>query len=136
MTPDMYLKVTFVLALAGTLFSGYLSAVKYFSGTCALNESCPYFFGYPACWYGFSIFLLMLAPLTMSLIKNSIIAPNTLVLYMLIVSLVGILFAGRLVAIEVISWLHSHRAFMLILPSCVYGFAFFLVLFIISLLAL
>jgi hypothetical protein len=51
--------ILFFLALAGLLFSGYLSTVKFFSDTCAFNESCPLFLGYPACFYGFAMYLIM-----------------------------------------------------------------------------
>jgi hypothetical protein len=51
--------ILLALASAGLLFSGYLSAVNLFSGTCAFNETCPYFLGYPACWYGFAMYLII-----------------------------------------------------------------------------
>src|ERR1019366_10609833 len=51
--------ILFILASAGLLFSGYLSAVNLFSHTCAFNESCPFFLGYPACFYGFAMYLVM-----------------------------------------------------------------------------
>lgn len=53
------LRVTFFLGLAGTLFAGYLSAVKLFSSVCAFNSPCPYFLGAPACWYGLAMFFLI-----------------------------------------------------------------------------
>jgi hypothetical protein len=40
-----YLRVTLGLAAAGTLFSGYLNTVRLFTGSCAFNESCPFFSG-------------------------------------------------------------------------------------------
>ena len=45
-----YLRITLGLASGGTAFSGYLSAVRLLTGSCAFNESCPFFLGYPACW--------------------------------------------------------------------------------------
>ena len=54
-----YLNTTLVLTLGGVLFSGYLSFYKLLTGNCALNEPCPFFLGYPACWYGFAMFFVI-----------------------------------------------------------------------------
>jgi len=59
MKVEKYLKTAVILTLAGVLFSGYLSGTKLLSGTCAFNESCPIFLGYPACYYGFVMFATM-----------------------------------------------------------------------------
>ncbi|MCX6710955.1 MAG: hypothetical protein NTZ02_02590, partial [Candidatus Woesearchaeota archaeon] len=50
----------FVLAVAGTLFSGYMSATKFFSQACPFNELCTEVFGLPACYYGFVMFAALL----------------------------------------------------------------------------
>ncbi len=47
------------LALLGFLFSGYYAATKFFTDTCAFGETCPYFLGYPACYYGFGMFTVL-----------------------------------------------------------------------------
>ena len=60
----------FSLGLAGILFSGYLSAIKFFSATCAFNEPCPYFLGYPACYFGFGMFLIIFASAWLGQLKN------------------------------------------------------------------
>ena len=52
-------RLLLALSIAGLLFSGYLSSYRFFSDTCAFNEPCPYFLGYPACYYGFAMFLIM-----------------------------------------------------------------------------
>ena len=50
-------KTIFILGLSGLVFAGYLSAIKLFNEKCAFNEACPYFLGYPACYYGFVMYL-------------------------------------------------------------------------------
>jgi hypothetical protein len=47
------------LAIAGAIFSGYLSAVKLFSAACALTVPCPLFLGQPACYFGFAMFVAL-----------------------------------------------------------------------------
>lgn len=48
-----------VLSLSGAIFSGYLSAIKFFSQGCALTVPCPLFLGYPACYYGLVMFAVL-----------------------------------------------------------------------------
>lgn len=57
------LKAVFALSLIGTVFSGTLSYVELFCGTAA---SCPAiappgipFLNYPACVYGFGMFVIL-----------------------------------------------------------------------------
>lgn len=127
-----YFKTIAYLALAGTLFAGYLSFKKLLTNVCAFNESCPYFLGYPACWYGFGMFLLMLILSISGLyIKNK---RETLRRSIIVVSFIGIVFAGRLVIPE-IQLLFSDNApsYAMILPSCAYGLVFYIIIFILSL---
>lgn len=62
MTERMALKIVLGLSMAGTLFSGTLSYVELFGQTAA---SCPAIgapgtlLGYPACVYGFGMFILL-----------------------------------------------------------------------------
>src|SRR3989338_6443488 len=98
-----YLKRAFGLSLCGTLFAGYLSFYKLFAKTCAFNEPCPSFLGYPACWYGLAMFGTMFAVsalgLSGKLAASAVAKTNTLI------SLLGILFAGYFTWNEVASWL-------------------------------
>ncbi len=127
-----YFKTIAYLALAGTLFAGYLSFMKLLTSTCAFNESCPYFLGYPACWYGFGMFLLMLILSISGLYKKN--KRETLRRSIIVVSFVGILFAGRLVIPEVKLLLSDEApSYGMILPSCAYGLIFYIIIFIISL---
>jgi len=117
-----FLTILFLLALAGLLFSGYLSAVKLFSGSCAFNESCPYFHGYPACWYGFVMYLFMFIVAGLGF-AGKISSAATLKANA-IASFIGILFAGSFVIQE------------LVFSTCFYGLVFYIAIFTTSLVGL
>ena len=114
----------FVLILAGLLFSGYLSAVKLFSGTCAFGESCPYFLGYPACWYGFSMYLFMFIVTGIGLTRKLPLV--ALCKADAAVSLLGIIFAGSFVIQEIAA---AQVTGTLGLSTCVYGLIFYIAIF-------
>lgn len=120
--------ILFALASAGLLFSGYLSAVNLFSGTCAFNETCPYFLGYPACWYGFAMYLIMFLVTGFGLLRTS--GAKNVFLTDVVVSICGIFFAGSFVVQE---FLRSRITGTLGLSTCVYGLVFYVLIFIISL---
>jgi hypothetical protein len=126
-----YLKIAFYLTLAGSLFAGYMSGLKIFTHTCAFNETCPYFFGYPACWFGFAMFFIMFIISILGLLKKVTCAKVKTILSF--ISLLGIFFAGRYVVGEIMLYFSqgsSHYA--LILPTCTYGLIFYIIIFIIS----
>jgi uncharacterized membrane protein len=127
-----YMKWALGLTLAGTLFSGYLSGVKFFSETCALSEPCPYFLGQPACYFGFAMFTTMLVITLLGYTK--ITTYNITVKTNLIISLLGILFAGYYVAIELMGWIEAGKIvlYTLGLPTCAYGLIFYIAIFILS----
>lgn len=133
MTLRTYIKTSFVLTLMGTLFSGYLSGKKFFSHSCAFNEPCPTFLGHPACYYGFGLFLIMfiIAALSLSKIVKAASAKTAL----LIVSAIGVLFAGQWAVPELRDLILSHigAGYSLGLSTCIYGFFFFVIIFIVSL---
>ena len=122
--------VLFVLSSAGLLFSGYLSAIKLLSGNCAFNESCPYFLGYPACWYGFAMYAVMFVATAAALARRE--KAKKAVATDIIVSFVGILFAGSFVIQEI---MQSATAGVLGFSTCVYGLIFYAAIFIVSLAA-
>lgn len=103
------------------MFSGYLSAVKLFSGSCAFNEPCPYFLGYPACWYGFALYLIIFIATLLAL--TDIIE---------IVSALGIIFSGSFAVREIAA---GQITGVLGFSTYVYGFIFFAAIFIVSLFA-
>jgi hypothetical protein len=120
-----YLRITSGLALAGVLFSGYLSAVRLATGSCAFNESCPFFLGYPACWYGFAMFTSMFATSVAAVYGH--LKVKSAVMIIGNVAFLGTLFAGHFVWAEVSSWMTaSSPGYLLVLPTCVYGLAFYL----------
>lgn len=121
----------FVLGIAGLLFSGYLSATKLFSGTCAFNESCPYFFGFLACYIGFFIFLLITVVGGLHVCKmiNGAIA-NKIVLPL---ASVGVLYAGYFTVGEIPALLRGEVSqFVFGIPTCAWGFLFYVVLVVVS----
>jgi len=125
----------FILSIAGVLFSGYLSGKKFFTGTCAFNESCPYFLGYPACYFGFAMFLA-LAILGYLLVTGKMGRKNGLT-GVIIVSLLGVLFAGYFTLKEIpILFMAGFKAYVLGLPTCALGFLFFILIFILSIIFL
>lgn len=131
MPKKTYAVAAVILTLAGVLFSGYLSGTKLLTGTCAFNEPCPYFLGYPACWYGFAMFLVMFIAslLAWLYIKNFSAARKINA----IVSFLGILFAGRFVWLEIARWMQvGNPNYALKFPTCVYGLIFYVIIFAIS----
>src|SRR3989304_6589461 len=119
MSLKAYLNTTLVLTLGGVLFSGYLSFYKLLTGNCALNEPCPFFLGYPACWYGFAMFCVMFLVVLVARVQNTV--SRSPVRFVAAVSLLGIIFSGSFVWSDVQIWLASSQSYTLILPSCVYG---------------
>lgn len=131
MSTQSFYKSMVGLTFAGVLFSGYLSAVKLFSGTCAFNEGCPYFLGYPACLYGFIMFLIMFITSIVGLRKSA--PADSLVKVLRYVSLLGIVFAGRFVVLEMIQWVeYGNPHYNLLLPTCAYGLVFYSIIFALS----
>src|SRR3989344_9193386 len=120
-----------VLSIAGLLFSGYLSGVKLFTSTCAFNEACPYFLGYPACYFGFVMFLLL------TLFSFKLVADKAEhlegLLGIKILSVLGILFAGYFTFLEIPVLLKDGLgAYIFGLPTCTLGFLFYLAIAILA----
>lgn len=128
MKKDKNLIILFVLGIAGVLFSGYLSGVKLFTSTCAFGESCPYFWGYPACYFGFIMFLAI--AIFSLLLLFSKIKKKTGLIALSGVSFVGILFAGNFTLDEIqILFDKGFSAYMLGLPTCALGLIFYVLVF-------
>lgn len=133
MNTVMYIYTLFGLSLLGTLFSGYLSGVKLFTNTCAFGEGCPLFLGYPACYFGFLLFFILLVTIVFGVFQK--ITYKTTTKIMTTVSLIGIMFAGRYVFLEISSvFSKGFYASMLGLPTCAYGLAFFILICAVSIL--
>jgi hypothetical protein len=120
--------VNVLLTLAGVLFSGYLSALRFLSSTCFADEPCPFFLGYPACYFGFGLFSALFIT---SVLASARKIPTQIAHYALrTLSLGGTLFAGYFVVQEFVRDLASGFAIgPLGLPTCAYGLVFFLTIF-------
>ena len=108
-------------------FSGYLSFTRLHSGVCAFEEPCPMFLGTPACFTGLALFavafIASLSALAMKLESSGPAIVN------LVVGAAGAVFAGRMAMLD----FAGHQHYKLGLPTCAYGFVFFLALFVLSL---
>jgi len=129
MRSSTYLNTALALSTAGLLFSGYLSAVKLFTATCAFGETCPLFLGLPACWFGFLMYLVMFLVSLFGVFGR--IQPRRAAWGNAVVSFVGILFAGYLTTPE-IGRLISGTTYSLGLPTCAYGLIFYTIIFVVS----
>ena len=131
MKTSIYVKTMFFLGLAGFLFSGYLSAIKFLTSTCAFNEPCPYFLGHPACWYGFGMFSIIFISAIFGFSKT--IHKITIAKVIATVSALGILFAGYFTIPEIEKFLSKiNTGYTLVLPTCAFGFIFYVLIFIFS----
>lgn len=120
-------KAILVIATLGLGFSGYLSSFKLFSDTCALGESCPFFLGLPACYYGFVMYLF-LTIFAYLLVFNRISSQNGLKIISAI-SVVGILFAGYFTLGEIPKLFSlGLKAYVLGLPTCALGLIFYILI--------
>lgn len=107
----------FYLAIAGTLFAGCLAMVRIVKKRCALNESCPYVFGVPACFIGFMLFF---AVLSASASGRFGVASETIATSAVFwLSIAGALFAAKLTVDELRSELKAKQR--IVLPTCAYG---------------
>ena len=129
---ENYIWIVFYLSLGGILFAGYMVAHKAILKICAFNEECPEFLGYPACYYGLTMFVAMFAAVCASIWFGYDVsfARNILI----VVSALGTVFAGSYVVEDVREWLVGGRKYGLILPTCAYGLIFYIIILAISLL--
>lgn len=122
MRKENVMKVLLVFAVAGVLFSGYLSYYTFASG----HPACElFFFGMPSCFYGLIMYLLVFL-LAFSLSINSA-TRSTRTIAMALVAEVGIIFATTLTT-YVISAVSCTKLDILGIPPCVYGLAMYLIL--------
>ncbi len=119
--------ILYAVTLSGALFSGYLSGVKFFNQECAFGSTCPLFFGIPACYVGFALFLTLFILSTMLVFKNS--SAKKLVA----VSIVGFIYSGYYVLDEVRQSLAGTFEWSFLgLSTCAYGFVFFTIAMVLS----
>ncbi len=121
----------FVLGIAGSLFSGYLSGVKFFTENCAFSEACPYFLGYPACYFGFAMFLTIMVSAGLHVFHIVDGKKANEVVYA--TSILGVLFAGYHTLLELpILFEEGLGAYILGLPTCALGLMFYIAVFALS----
>lgn len=112
------------LSVAGLLFSGYLSAVKLFSDTCAVGGECPYFLGYPACYFGFLLYLALAILALFAILGDG--GRKKLRRAMLATGILGVLFSGYFSWIELPKLLaKGYGAYAFGVPTCMIGLLFF-----------
>lgn len=122
----------FSFIAGGLLFSGYLSGVKFFSDTCAFGSTCPIFLGYPACYTGFAVYLVLAIIAIISLFKKEM--TRFLLVSTTGLSLFGVLFSGKLTLSELsVLFSDGFVAFVNSLPLCSIGLIVYIVIFILSL---
>ena len=125
-------KSIFILSLAGLIFSGYMSSVKLFTKTCALGESCPYFLGYPACYFGFAMYIVIFICTSLLLIDK--LNPKKILNVISTFSFLGILFAGYFTVREMpVLFERGFSAYFFGLPTCAIGLVFYVAIFGLSL---
>ena len=125
-------KLLVILGFAGLAFAGYMSASKLVLGQCAFNETCPYFLGYPACYYGFIMYALI--TICAVLIAFEAASARKMLTAIIGVSAAGILFAGYFALEELpVFFQLGFRAYMLGLPTCALGLLFYIVIFCVAL---
>ncbi len=125
-------KVFFLIfSVAGFLFSGYMSWIKMFSSVCAFGETCPLFLGFPACYFGFIMFcLLLIFSLLLFFNKWNV---ESLSKSLFFSSFAGVIFSGYFSIGELPLFLQNGpSAYFFGLPTCVMGFLFFIAIFIVS----
>ena len=131
MLAKTYVPWAAVLTLMGVLFSGYMTFFHIFTNRCAFGETCPLFLGKPACWYGLFMFSLMF--LTSLLAVFRIISPEAARKIILIVSVIGVVFAARFAVPEIQLLMSGHGGrYPLLLPTCTWGLVFYVLILIVS----
>lgn len=121
----------FLIGVAGSLFSGYLSGVKLFTENCAFGESCPYFLGYPSCYFGFLMFATIMIFSGLHVFQRMEGKKANEVVYA--VSILGILFAGYYTLGELpLLFEEGLTAYVLGLPTCALGLIFYSIVCVLS----
>jgi len=127
--------IVLIVALGGMIFSGYLSYTNLWGSGCdeALikcgGAKTVEIFGLPTCVYGFFMFLIEAVLAAVTLTKQD---KKRLLKWIFGIGIFGTAFAGGLAFYEIV-WLD---AFTYGIPACLYGFIFYVLIFIFSLLGL
>ncbi len=125
------IKLTIILTLAGTIFTGYMSGTKFFSSTCPFNEPCSTFFGISTCYIGLALFLAMFIISVVAFFVRrkclKLAIANTTIAGL------GIILATHYTWLDLNQFLAGKGiSYTLLLPICAYGLFFFIITFIVS----
>lgn len=126
------LTIVLVTAVAGVLFSGYLSYNTLFADGCEeAIVSCGVepieIFGLPTCVYGLAMFIIVTILVSIALTKEN---PRNLQTAILVLSIAGVLFAGYLTYYEMFVQKASE------LPACAYGLILYIIILIFSIIGI
>lgn len=128
------IKLITVFSISGFLFAGYLTAVKFISGTCAVREPCPYFLGWPVCVYGFGMYSILTILSILAITRK--VNFRTGMLGIASVSFVGILFSGYFSAIQLPALVkNGFAAYTFGVPTCMLGLVMYMLIFATSVLS-
>jgi len=114
--------VLLLVLMFGMGFSGYLTAGVLAENSCPLNGGCTRVLGLPSCLYGFTMYTIMLIIVLLTSAGHVAFATGRKLV--LLVSLIGMMFAGSLLVTEFLN--HSP------LTICAAGFAMFTLTFLIG----
>ena len=124
-----------VIAIAGIIFSGYLSYHTLFAEGCSeaiisCGGSDPIeIFGLPTCVYGFFMYLVLIILTITTILRDK---KRALQKTLLVIGIAGLLFSGYLSVYE----LFFQGTEFTELPACVYGFVMYLGIVIVASLGL
>ena len=121
-----FLKIMFVLAVAGTLFSGYLT---YYTFATSKPGCDLYFFGLPSCFFGALMYAIIFILSLAVIADRNLRSKRTLAIS--VISAVGIAFASFL-TLYVLSARNCTSLEIFGIPPCVYGLVMYLALLVLS----
>jgi len=110
------------IIIFGMGFSGYLTAGVLLVA-CPLNGGCTEVLGYPACMYGFTIYIVLLIIFLLTWRERIVFGTGRKLI--LVVTVIGMLFSGSLIVQEYLN--------MNPLTICAAGFSMYLLIFLLSL---
>lgn len=134
MKPKTTLIIILAIALFGVIFSGYLTYYNLFTSGCteaiiSCGQNPVIILGLPTCVYGLLMYLVVA---TLSIIALKKENKKPLLKAIMIIGIIGFLFAGSLSYYE----LFMNNTEFTELPACVYGFIMYTLILIFSTLGL
>ncbi|MBU0598107.1 vitamin K epoxide reductase family protein [Patescibacteria group bacterium] len=125
-----YFIIILLLSIAGMIFSGYLSYYNVFEAGCedaliSCGTKPVEIFGLPNCVYGFAMFVVVGI---LSVIGLDEARAKKMIKTILILSIIGVLFAGSLSYYE----MYVIGSGFSSIPACVYGFFLYILILIFS----